>query len=543
MARVIAGYECEWKKAVEDPATLRRFRHFVTTDTPDPWRVVCDFNEVLPNTGVCALVNGKQIAIFRVDDAVFAIENRDPATGMDVLSRGIVGDIRGECVVASPLFKHHYSLTTGRCIEDESLRANVYAARVSDGQVWINTQKRRLVVIGNGMAGMRTVEELLAIAPAAYEIVVFGAEPHGNYNRILLSPVLAGEKSIDDILIHSADWYARNNVTLHSGDPVVSIDRRRRIVTSQQGRQLSYDRLLIATGSKPWVPPLPGIDVPGVVTFRDLKDVDLMLDAARRYRKAVVIGGGLLGLEAASGLLRRGMDVTVVHLPDSLMERQLDPAAADLLQASLESRGLKFRMGARTRAILGEARVTGLSFEDGSTLETDLIVMTAGVRPNIDIAKQAGLQCERGLLVTDTMQTFDPSIYAVGECVQHRNITFGLVAPLWDQARVCATHLAEQGFSRFKGSIVATQLKVTGIELYSAGEFLGAEGDETIVLQDENRGVYKRIVIRDNRVRGAVLYGDTADGNWYFDLMAAQQDIGPLRDKLLFGPAFATPES
>jgi nitrite reductase (NADH) large subunit len=255
-----------------------------------------------------------------------------------------------------------------------------------------------------------------------------------------------------------------------------------------------------------------------------------------------VIGGGLLGLEAANGLSRRGMDVTVVHLESSLMERQLDPAAADLLKASLEARGLKFLMGARTSAIAGEERATGLKFQDGSTLDADLIVMTAGVRPNIDLARQAGLHCERGVLVTDTMQTYDPSIYAVGECVQHRNTTFGLVAPLWDQARVCAAHLAEQGFSRFKGSIVATHLKVTGIELYSAGQFLGSEGDETIVLQDEKRGVYKRIVIRDNRVLGTVLYGDAADGGWYFDLMAAQQDIGPLRDKLLFGPAFAAVE-
>jgi NAD(P)H-dependent nitrite reductase small subunit len=508
----------------------------------DSWHFVCDFNEVLPNAGVCALIEGKQIALFRVDDTVFAIDNRDPATGMNVLSRGIVGDIQGETVVASPLYKQHYSLATGRCIEDEALRVNVYPARVSEGRVWVDTHKRRLIVIGNGMAGMRAVEELLAIAPGAYEIVVFGAEPHGNYNRILLSPLLAGDKSVDEIVIHSREWYARNNVTLHSGDPVVAIDRRKRIVRSQQGRELSYDRLLIATGSKPWVPQMPGIDLPGVVTFRNLADVDTMLDAARRYRKAVVIGGGLLGLEAANGLLRRGMDVTVVHMLDSLMERQLDPAAADLLKASLESRGIKFRMSARTTAIVGEERAAGLQFEDGGTLEADLVVMTAGVRPNIDLAKQAGLQCERGLLVTDTMQTYDPSIYAVGECVQHRNVTFGLVAPLWDQARVCAAHLAEQGFSHFKVGVVATSLKVTGIELYSAGDFLAAEGDETIVLQDEKRGVYKRIVIRDNRVRGAVLYGDAVDGSWYFDLMAARQDISPLREKLLFGPAFAAPE-
>jgi nitrite reductase (NADH) large subunit len=501
---------------------------------------ICDLEEILPNAGVCALVDGKQIAIFRVDEQVFAIDNADPVTGVNVLSRGIVGDLRGEIVVASPLYKQHFSLTTGRCIEDSSLKVHVYAARVENGRVWVETQKRRrLIVIGNGMAGMRTVEELQALAPDDFEIVVFGAEPHGNYNRILLSPLLAGDKSMADILINPLEWYAQNNVTLYAGDPIVSIDRRKRIVRSQQGRELSYDRLLLATGSKPWVPPLPGKDLAGVVTFRDLADVDAMLDAARRYRKAVVIGGGLLGLEAANGLMRRGMEVTVIHLFDTLMERQLDPAAAALLKASLEARGMKFKLAAKTVAILGEERANGVRFEDGSELQTDLVVMTAGVRPNIELAQQAGLRCDRGVLVTDTLQTFDPSIYAVGECVQHRNSTFGLVAPLWEQARVCAAHLAEKGIRHYKGSISATHLKVTGIELYSAGEFLGGEGDEAIVLQDAQRGVYKRIVIRDNRIRGAVLYGDATDSSWYFDLMSGQRDIESLRDTLLFGPSFA----
>lgn len=511
------------------------------------WNSVCELQEVLPNAGVCALVNGRQIAVFRVDDWVFAIDNHDPASAANVLSRGLVGDVKGERVVASPLYKHHYSLMTGRCLEDAAKSVNVYPARIMDGHIWVHTEpqpqglraRRRLVVIGNGMAGMRTVEELLQLAPEAYDITVFGAEPHGNYNRILLSPLLAGEKHVDEIIIHRREWYAEHGVTLHAGDPAIEIDRRRRIVRSSNGVELPYDRLLIATGSKPIVLPLPGKELPGVVTFRDLADVDAMLEAARCHRKAVVIGGGLLGLEAAHALVRRGMDVTVVHVLDTLMERQLDPSAAALLKGSLEARGLQFRMPAKTVAILGRARVTGVRFDDGAELEADLIVMTTGVRPNVELAQRAGLRCERGILVDDTLQTFDPSIYAVGECVQHRNSTFGLVAPLWEQARVCATHLAEVGVCRYRGTLAATHLKVTGIELYSAGDFAGAQGTDTLVLRDRRRGIYKRLVIRDNTLRGAVLYGDTSDGPWYFELITAGRDLSTLRDRLLFGPAVA----
>jgi nitrite reductase (NADH) large subunit len=535
------------------------------------WRFICNLSDVVPNSGVCALVDGRQIAIFCVDDAVYAIDNHDPASGANVLSRGIVGDVKGELVVASPLYKHHYSLTTGRCLEDAAHSVNPYPVRLEGEQIWVqpaphevpvptvasalpgaspqigasaSTQRtrRRLVVIGNGMAGMRAVEELLALAPDAYDISVIGAEPHGNYNRILLSPVLAGEKSVAEIVLHPPEWYAQNGVTLHAGDPAVEINRRKRIVRTQKGLELPYDRLLLATGSKPLVLPLPGKDLPGVVTFRDLADVDVMLEATRQYRKAAIIGGGLLGLEAANGLLRRGMQVTVIHIFDTLMERQLDEAAAALLKSSLESRGVQFRMPAKTTAILGQTRVTGVQFDDGTEIEADLVVMTAGVRPNIDLARKAGLQCDRGVLVTDTLQTYDPSIYAVGECVQHRNSTFGLVAPLWEQARVCAAHLAEFGAVHYRGTLPATQLKVTGIDLYSAGDFLGGAGAEAIVLRDAKRGIYKRVVIQDNKVRGAVLYGDASDSAWYFDLMKEQRDIADLRDKLLFGPAFSGPE-
>jgi nitrite reductase (NADH) large subunit len=519
------------------------------------WRFICAFDDIIPETGVCAALEGKQIAVFRVGDAVYALDNHDPASGAgaNVLSRGLVGDIGGEIVVSSPVYKHHFSLLSGRCLEDADMSVRSYPARIIDGQVWVQPEpvrmraprRRKLVVIGNGMAGMRTVEEVLNLTSSSYDITVFGAEPHGNYNRILLSPVLAGEKKIEEIMLHTLEWYAEHNVTLHAGDPAVAIDRRRRIVTSKSGIEAPYDRLLIATGSNPIVLPVPGKDLPGVVTFRDLQDVDAMLQASRQYKKAAVIGGGLLGLEAANGLRRQGMDVTVVHLLDTLMERQLDKSAAALLRASLQERGLKFKMPAKTVEILGRPhpasppRVSGLRFDDGTQIEADLIVMAAGIRPNVDLAKQAGLRCERGLLADDTMQTFDPSIYAVGECVQHRNSTYGLVAPLWEQARVCATHLAEIGVSRYRGSMLSTQLKVTGIDLFSAGDFVGSSDSEALVLKDAKRGIYKRLVIRNNKVSGAVLYGDTKDAPWYFELMTEGRDIGKLRETILFGESFS----
>jgi nitrite reductase (NADH) large subunit len=506
------------------------------------WQYVCELDELLPDAGVAALIDGHQFAIFRVGDQVFALDNFDPHSGANVLSRGILGDMQGELVVASPVYKHHFSLITGRCLEapDKSVRA--YPARVADGRIWVNgaplrvvTGPRRLVVIGNGMAGMKVVEELLAIVPKAYDITVFGAEPHPNYNRVLLSPLLAGEKNFDDIIISPLDWYREHGITLHTGDPVVAIDRRRRVVRSRSGIEAPYDRLLLATGSKPIMLPIPGCDLPGVVTFRDVQDVTAMIQSARAYRKAVVIGGGLLGLEAANGLLKQGMEVTVVHIFDALMERQLDRSAAALLKESLERRGMKFRMPAKTIAITGDLRAAGVQFDDGRELEADLIVMAAGIRPNIDLAREAGLRCERGVMVSDTLQTFDPCIYAVGECVQHRNSTYGLVAPLFEQAKVCATHLAEVGLRCYRGSLLSTQLKVSGIDLFSAGDFIGGPASEALVLKDARRGIYKRVVIEDNKVRGAVLYGDVRDGPWYLELMSQGRDVRSLRDTLLFG--------
>jgi len=396
--------------------------------------------------------------------------------------------------------------------------------------------KQRLVVVGNGMAGMRTVEELLKLDPEMFDITVFGAEPRVNYNRILLSPVLAGEKQPEEIVLHPRAWYEEHGITLHTGDPVVGIDRRRRIVRAQSGQEVGYDRLLLATGSSPFIVPVPGATLPGVIGFRDLDDVDTMLAASRRGGHAIVIGGGLLGLEAANGLLRRGMAVTVVHLTNSLMNQQLDLQASLLLKAALERRGLRILLGAQTDSILGEAKVEAVRFADGLELPADLVVMAAGVRPNIGLARDAGLYCERAIVVDDTLQTYDPRIYAVGECVQHRKATFGLVAPIWEQARVCAAHLAGCGHRRYVQQATATKLKVTGIDLYSAGDIVGLAGSEDLVLRDRHAGVYKRLVLAGNRVTGAVLYGDVADGPWYFDLIQQGTDITGIRDRLLFGP-------
>ncbi|HPE61911.1 MAG TPA: FAD-dependent oxidoreductase, partial [Thiolinea sp.] len=398
--------------------------------------------------------------------------------------------------------------------------------------------KENLVLVGNGMAGVRTLEELLKLAPDAYHITVFGEEPYGNYNRIMLSPVLAGEKTIDQIMLNDEAWYADNGMTLHKGSKVSRIDRARCEVSTADGTRAHYDRLIIATGSVPFMLPLPGADKPGVIGFRDIQDVYAMLDAARHYRRAVVIGGGLLGLEAANGLLKQGMAVTVVHLPDALMERQLDLPAARLLQKSLEARGMRFLLEHSTTEILGDTRVTGLRFRDGREIAADLVVMAVGIRPNIELASAAGLYCERGIVVNDTLQTMtDPKIYAIGECVQHRGTAYGLVAPLFEQARVAANHLARYGIARYEGTVTSTKLKVTGIELFSAGDFTGNGQTEDLLFQDSSSGTYKKIVLQDNRIQGAVLYGDTVDGSWYFQLMKDGTDISAFRQSLLFGQA------
>lgn len=395
--------------------------------------------------------------------------------------------------------------------------------------------KQRLVMIGNGMAGVRTLEELLKLAPDTYEITVFGAEPYGNYNRIMLSPLLANEKVLSEIMLNDFDWYAEHKIILHAGKQIKQIDRVRKCVVAEDGTEAHYDRLLIATGSDPFLIPVPGAHLPGVITFRDIADVNAMLAASREHHDAVVIGGGLLGLEAANGLMKHGMNVTVVHLLDSLMERQLDKPASALLKNHLEQTGMHFAMEAQTAAILGDGHVRAVKFSDGSEVKADLVVMAVGIRPSIALAQQAGIYCERGIVVNDTMQTYDPVVYAIGECVQHRGNCYGLVAPLFEQAKVCANHLAEIGSARYQGSVTSTKLKVTGIDLFSAGDYNEVEGDEAIVLQDAASGTYKKLVIRDNKIKGAVLFGDTMDGSWYFSLMREGTNIADFRKTILFG--------
>ncbi|WP_430422611.1 nitrite reductase large subunit NirB [Methylibium petroleiphilum] len=399
-------------------------------------------------------------------------------------------------------------------------------------------KKMKLVMVGNGMAGVRTLEELLKIAPDLYDITVFGAEPHPNYNRILLSPVLAGEQTVDEIILNPLDWYAEHGITLHLGKKVTEIDRVKRIVRASDGTEAEYDRLLVATGSNPFILPVPGKDLEGVIAYRDIADTNTMIETATKYRHAVVIGGGLLGLEAANGLMLRGMQVTVVHIMPWLMERQLDDVAGKLLQKSLEDRGLKFLIGAQTEQLIGDkdGRVMAVRFKDGKEIPADLVVMAAGIRPNTELAEKTGLHCNRGIVVTDTMQTVtDPRIYSVGECAAHRGIAYGLVAPLFEQGKVCATHLAQFGIGRYTGSLTSTKLKVTGIDLFSAGEFMGGTDTEEIVMSDPFGGVYKKLVIKDDKLVGACLYGDTVDGSWYFKLLREGRSVADIRDKLMFG--------
>jgi len=402
-------------------------------------------------------------------------------------------------------------------------------------------QKMKLVVIGNGMAGMRVVEDLLKIAPDLYDITVFGDEPYPNYNRIMLSPVLANEQTIDDIILNTREWYAEHNITLHTNARVDRIYRESRVIYAEDGISAPYDRLLIATGSKPFMLPIPGAELKGVIGYRDIKDTNDMIAAAKTHKHAVVIGGGLLGLEAANGLKIQGMDVTVIHKNNWLLERQLDKTAGKMLQLSLEAKGLNFVLNANTKQLIGHesgddlGRVKAVQLNDGTELTADLVVMAVGIRPNYALAESAGIYCNRGIVVNDTMQTYDPRVYAVGECVSHRGTSYGLVAPLFEMAKVCATHLANFGIGLYKGSVTSTKLKVTGIDLFSAGDFSGGEDTEEIVLHDAVGGVYKKLVIKDDKIIGSVLYGDTADGAWYFQMLRDRKPIHEIRDMLMFG--------
>jgi nitrite reductase (NADH) large subunit len=401
-------------------------------------------------------------------------------------------------------------------------------------------RRQRLVLVGNGMAGMRMVDELLARDRERFEIEVIGAEPHPNYNRILLSCVLAGEKEVDEIVLHSRDWYARNDIKFAAGEAVAQLDAKAKIVTTASGRTIGYDNLVLATGSRPIVPPVAGLELPGVCAFRNIADLGLMRDASRDGGRAVVVGGGLLGLEAAFGLTKRGMTVTVLHLMQTLMERQLDEAAGLLLQRDLERSGVTVLTKAHTEAIVGEARAEAVQLADGRELPADLVVFAVGVRPNIDLARSGGLDVNRGIIVDDFMTTSEPGIFAVGECVEHRGQTFGLVGPLWEQARICAAVLSGDAPEPYVAPVPHTSLKVTGIDVFSAGVLEARDdGDEEITLRDAGSGQYKKLVLRDGRLVGAILYGEIADGPWFAELIESKRNITPFRDGLIFGRALA----
>ncbi len=395
--------------------------------------------------------------------------------------------------------------------------------------------KEKLVVIGNGMAGVSCIEEILRLDAGRYEITVFGKEAHPNYNRVFLSYVLTGEKTLDEITLNAFKWYEDRGITLHTGCPVTMIERGRHLVIGTDGREVPYDRLILATGSVPFVPPIPGVDKEGVITFRNIADCERLKGAVKEGRRAVVIGGGLLGLEAARGLMDLGMEVTIVHLMDRLMERQLDDQSAALLREDLEATGLKILLGKKTTEITGDGRVDGLTFSDGTHIETDIVVLSAGIKPNIELARASGLYCERGIVVSDTLQSFDPAVYAVGECVQHRGATFGLVAPLFEQARVLANHLAGDSRLYFFSKPVSTKLKVPGIELYSAGSVERGQGVETIEFLDRGLRTYKKLFIKENRIEGILLYGETSDGPRLFQHLIDERDIAEKRSTILFG--------
>ncbi|MCL9661646.1 nitrite reductase large subunit NirB [Paenibacillus hunanensis] len=395
--------------------------------------------------------------------------------------------------------------------------------------------RKKLVLVGNGMAGVWMLEHLLKLAPQKYDITIFGAEPHPNYNRILLSSVLAGGAGMNDIIINDLDWYREQGIELYTGDAVTAIDTQQKQVHSASGKQVAYDELILATGSSAFILPVAGADKDGVIGFRDIKDCETMMDTAKQYKKAAVIGGGLLGLEAARGLLNLGMDVTVIHINEHLMDRQLDRPAGLMLQQELEQQGMNFLLGKRTVELTGKRRVTGVRFTDGTAIDADLVVMAVGIRPNVELAATSGLRVNRGIVVDDYMRTNVPGISAVGECAEHRGIGYGLVAPLYEQGTVLAKRLAGIDTPPYEGSVTSTKLKVSGVDVFSAGEFQDSADTRALRMQDDIDGIYKKLVIRDGRLIGAVLFGDTSDGAPLFSLIKSGESVQGREKELLTG--------
>lgn len=397
-----------------------------------------------------------------------------------------------------------------------------------------------LVIVGNGMAAARLVDELAKTALGRYAVAVIGEEPRLAYNRVLLSSVLAGETGSHEIELRPADWWRHRGVTVRYGYRVTEIDTGRRELKIAGEESMEYSKLVLATGSTPLRLNVPGADLAGVHTFRDTRDVDLLLSLAAAKKRVVVVGGGLLGLEAAYGLAKAGAPVTLLHLMDRLMERQLDGPAADLLKTLVERKGIRILLNASTARIHGDGHVEAVELADGSRIEADAVILAAGIRPNIALAKEAGITVNRGIVVNDEMQTASPDIYALGECAEHRGTCYGLVEPAYEQARVLARHLAGRP-TAYQGSVVSTNLKVSGVSVFSAGDFIGADGSESLVLTDRRRGTYKKLVITEGRLTGAVLIGDTVDALWYLELIRNREKVAAFRADMMFGRALARP--
>ncbi|MET4606420.1 nitrite reductase (NADH) large subunit [Bradyrhizobium sp. JR4.1] len=397
-----------------------------------------------------------------------------------------------------------------------------------------------LVIVGNGMAAARLVDELAKTSLGRYAVAVIGEEPRLAYNRVLLSSVLAGETGSHEIELRPADWWRHRGVTVRYGYRVTEIDTGRRELKIEGEESMEYSKLVLAVGSTPLRLNVPGADLSGVHTFRDTRDVDLLLTLAAARKRVVVVGGGLLGLEAAYGIAKAGAPVTLLHLMDRLMERQLDAPAADLLKTLVERKGIRILLNASTARIHGEGHVEAVELADGSRIEADAVIFAAGIRPNIALAKDAGIAVNRGIVVNDEMQTASPDIYALGECAEHRGICYGLVEPAYEQARVLARHLAGRP-AAYQGSVVSTNLKVSGVSVFSAGDFMGGEGSESLVLSDRRRGTYKKLVIAEGRLTGALLIGDTVDALWYLELIRNREKVAAIRADMIFGRALARP--
>lgn len=397
-----------------------------------------------------------------------------------------------------------------------------------------------LVIVGNGMAAARLVDELAKTALGRYAVAVIGEEPRLAYNRVLLSSVLAGETGSHEIELRPADWWRHRGVTVRYGYRVTEIDTGRRELKIEGEESMEYSKLVLATGSTPLRLNVSGADLAGVHTFRDSRDVDLLLSLAAAKKRVVVVGGGLLGLEAAYGLAKAGAPVTLLHLMDRLMERQLDGPAADLLKTLVERKGIRILLNASTARIHGDGHVEAVELADGSRIEADAVIFAAGIRPNVALARDAGIAVNRGILVNDEMQTASPDIYALGECAEHRGTCYGLVEPAYEQARVLARHLAGRP-AAYQGSVISTNLKVSGVSVFSAGDFIGADGSESLVLSDVKRGTYKKLVITEGRLTGAVLIGDTVDALWYLELIRNRDKVAAFRADMMFGRALAYP--